>query len=102
MTFVLILLVAGLVGGVAMYAPSALLASALFVLRLSSSPQILRLADSIDTFFDLHGIKYEPPYRMSARKSGNRWIQAILAPIAVFWKYASFAIGVGVAIWLFE
>lgn len=102
MTFILILLVSGIVGGVVMYAPSALLASTLFILRLSNRTQILRLADGIDAFFDLHGIRYEAPYRMSVRKSGNRWIQAILAPIAVIWKYAAFATGIGVAIWLFE
>lgn len=102
MTLILILVVAGLVGAVAMYAPSILLTGLLITLRSSGRKQLLDLADHIDRFFYLHGIRYEPPYKMSARKSGNRWIQAILAPIAVLWKYIAVMIGFGVAIWIFE
>jgi len=102
MTLILILVVAGLVGAVVMYAPSILLTGLLITLRSLGKKQLLDLADGIERFFDIHGIRYEPPYKISARRSGNRWIQAVLAPIAILWKYIAVAVGFGVAIWLFE
>lgn len=102
MTLILILVVAGLVGAVVLYAPSTLLSGLLFILRSSGRVRVLNLADDIERFFDLHGVRYEAPYKVSWRQSGNTWIQTPFLLIALIWKYIAVCAGFLVSIWLFE
>ena len=100
MSIVLFLVIAGVVGAAALHLPSTLLAGALIALRWSSSPRILDFANDLDRFFNLHGMRYEAPYKISFRRDGSGWIQSILAPLAVLWKFIAVGAGLAVAMWV--
>ncbi|MGI3212917.1 hypothetical protein ACROSR_17620 [Roseovarius tibetensis] len=100
MTFVIMLMIGGVLGAVILYLPSGMLIGLLFILRWTGLPRAISLAEGIDDFFYVNGIRYEAPYKIAGRTDGNRWIQAILAPLAVIWKFAALGIGIFLAGWI--
>lgn len=102
MNLLIFLVVFGVVGATVLYIPAALLAAALFILRSSNKTQLEDLADRLDVFFDIHGVRYAVANRISFRKSGNGFIQFVLSIAAVLWKFVALGVGIWVAGWLLE